>query len=89
MSSTYSLAGGIVDNTPYQAELDGVPYLQQTDCLLPGAWPAEADRVPSYNRQNVVYLQSGPWMLDNTPYQAEFDCGPYLQQTEPQMTWHR
>ena len=41
MSSTYSLAGGIVDNTPYQAEVDGVPYLPQTECLLHAAWPVD------------------------------------------------
>ena len=56
MSSTYSLAGGIVDNTPYQAEVDGVPYLQQTDCLLPGAWPAEADRVPYLQPVSYTHL---------------------------------
>ena len=62
MSSTYSLAGGIVDNTPCQAELDGVPYQQQTDCLLPGAWPAEADRVP-YLQQTECRLPA-IWPVD-------------------------
>ena len=95
MSSTYSLAGGIVDNTPYQAEVDGVPYLPQTECLLHAAWPVDLG-------QHSISSRGWGWAIHTTdrtsdnlaPLKTRFNHAPAclmctIHARESLLTGHR